>query len=246
MQSGQSSRFREMEESISDNLQAARDRIAEAERRAGRPSGSVELLAVSKTWPPEAVAEATEAGQMAFGENRVQELLVKVPVLHRQLRWHLIGHLQRNKVRKVVPLVGDIHSIDSLALARAVDRVAGEMGLRRRIYLQVNVGRDPAKHGLDEEEMLDGGVIEGCAALEHVDLVGLMTIAPISETAEGARPHFVALRELRDRVAGSSGVDLPGLSMGMSGDFEVAIEEGATIVRLGSTVFGRRKQFAAE
>ncbi len=229
-----------MRDIIAENLRVAKDRIREAERKVGRHAGSVQLLAVSKTWPAEVVAEAVAAGQLTFGENRVQELEAKVPVLGGELRWHLIGHLQKNKVRKAVPLVDDIHSIDSLALARAVDRVTGELGLRRRIYLQVNIGRDPAKHGFREDELLEGSVVEECAAFENLDLVGLMTIPPLSDTPEGARRYFAELRRLRDRLVESSGIDLPELSMGMSGDFEVAIEEGATIVRLGSTIFGPR------
>jgi len=225
---------------IAQNLKITRERIVAAEKRAARMPGSVELLAVSKKWSAEVIAEAAAAGQLAFGENRVQELVAKVPVLAPDLRWHLIGHLQKNKVKKVLPLVGDIHSIDSLSVLRAVDREAGKIGVRRRIFLQVNIGEDPAKHGFQAEELAENGVLEACDGLENLDLAGLMTIPPFSETAEGARRYFAALRELRDKVTARTGTALPGLSMGMSGDYEVAIEEGATVVRVGSSIFGQR------
>jgi len=228
---------------IADNLAQANDKITQAAARSGRATSDVELLAVSKTKPIELIEEAASAGQQIFGENRVQELITKVPAMSDDLQWHLIGPLQRNKIRKVLPLVDAIHSVDSLRLAEGIDRVANEIEIANPIpiYLQVNIGQDDAKSGFDAPELTNGAVVEQILSLPKLRLVGLMTVPPIGDgTAESARPHFSALRELRDQIETASGVRVPGLSMGMSGDFEVAIEEGATIVRVGSTLFGSR------
>lgn len=224
--------------SIAENLEAVRVRIADAASRAGRDAGEVELVAVSKTWPASMVAEAFEAGQRAFGENKVQELIEKAPALPEEIRWHLIGHLQKNKVRKVLPVCASVHSIDSIDLARRVDRIAGEEGLTVEGLLQVNVAGDDAKFGFTRDEVR--GVIDEVAGLEQLAVRGLMTVPAYDPDPEKVRPHFARLRELRDELASASGWQLPELSMGMSHDFEVAIEEGATLVRVGSSIFGQR------
>lgn len=219
---------------VAERLQEIRQEIAAAERAAGRAPGSVQLCAVSKTFPPEVMREAMEAGQTVFGESRVQEALTKIPQLPPAC-WHFIGHLQSNKVRKVLPLCELFHSVDSLELARDISRIAQEFGLRRRILLQVNVAGDDAKFGFDAASV--AAALPELLSLPGVEIAGLMTIPPL----EGdPRPHFAALRRLRDALAASSGCPLPELSMGMSGDFAEAIAEGATIVRVGSAIFGSR------
>lgn len=223
---------------LAERLQTIRDRIEAAARRAGRDPASIELLAVSKTQPVEALSEAMAAGQLLFGENRVQELLAKQPLLPSKVRWHLIGHLQSNKVRKVLPLVEVIHSIDSLSLARDVNRIASELGLRPKVYLEVNVGDESSKHGFAAETLADQ--LASLRELDRLDIQGLMCIPPFDPDAEKSRRYFVMLRELRDRLQQIGGAPLPLLSMGMSHDFEVAIEEGATIVRVGTAIFGSR------
>lgn len=224
--------------SIAGNLQRVRERLAEAERAAGRAQGTVRLVAVSKTWPASAVAEAAAAGQRDFGENRVQELEEKVPEGDSSWQWHLIGPLQKNKVRKALPLCTMIHSIDSLSLAERVDRIAGELGLRSRILLQVNVGEEDSKSGFSSGSAR--AALTGVLGLPHLEVVGLMTVPPFDPDPERVRPFFVELRELRDRLEVDAGCSLPELSMGMSHDFEVAVAEGATIVRVGSSIFGER------
>lgn len=223
---------------IAERLQEIKDRMAAAAARSGRSADSVELLAVSKTFPPELISEAVKAGQRLFGESRAQECLEKIPALSPQLTWHFIGHLQSNKVRKVLPLCEAFHSVDSTALALDFDRIAQEEGCRPIVYLQVNVAGDGRKFGFTAESVRReiGPLFE----LKRVEVAGLMTIPPLVDDPELSRPHFAALRALRDQLEADTGVQLPGLSMGMSGDFETAIEEGATIVRVGSVIFGRR------
>ena len=224
--------------SIAENLAAIRARVASAAVRSGRAADAVELLAVSKTFPPAAVAEAVAAGQTLFGENRVQELLEKQAALPAQLRWHLIGHLQANKVRKVLPAVVMIESVDTLQLARDVDRIAGELGVVARVFLEVNVAGEGTKFGFTPEGLR--GSLEALYGLPRVEVHGLMCIPPFDAEVEQCRRFFAALRELRDALVVQGGAPLPGLSMGMSHDFEVAIEEGATLVRVGSAIFGGR------
>lgn len=228
---------------IARRLEETRDRVAAAATRSGRPVDDVTLVAVSKTWPAETVRLAAEAGQRVFGESRVQECLSKIPVLPGSLQWHFIGHLQTNKVRKVLPLVAAVHSIDSRDLAGAVDRIAGELGLFPEVYLQVNVAGEGAKFGFSPDEIRIE--LEGLLALERLQIAGLMTIPPFTADPEDSRRWFGGLRELRDELESRGGIPLPGLSMGMSGDFEVAIEEGATIVRVGTGIFGSRRGAAA-
>jgi pyridoxal phosphate enzyme (YggS family) len=224
--------------SIADNLSQVRADLAAAATAAGRDPESITLVAVSKTWPASDVAEAAAAGQRIFGENKVQELLAKIPESPAGLAWHLIGHLQSNKVRKVLPHCALIHSIDSIELARDVSRIAGELGLTARILLQVNVASDEAKFGFPV------GVVKAAFAeiltLPHLEVRGLMTVPPYDEDPGQVRPHFAALRLLRDELEREHGVSLPELSMGMSHDCRIAIEEGATMVRVGSAIFGRR------
>lgn len=217
---------------------SVRDSVAEAARRAGRDPASVRLVAVSKTHPASAVAEAASTGQRMFGESRVQEARDKIPSCPPGLDWHFIGHLQKNKVRQALPLFSFFHSIDSPALAQAMDRIAGETGKDVEGLLEVNVSGEETKHGFTPEELRRE--FDALSKLPHLRIRGLMTMAPYSENPEDARPVFRALRQLRDELQAAHGHPLPELSMGMSGDFLPAIGEGATLVRIGSSIFGAR------
>lgn len=225
--------------SIAERLTLIETELAGAVRRAGRDPGSVALVAVSKTRPVADVDEAAAAGQRRFGENRVQELLAKAPASTPGLEWHLIGHLQRNKVRRVLSTCALIHSLDSLELARDISRIAVDLGLSARVLLQVNVAGDEAKFGFSEEAVRRG--FAALASLPHLEIRGFMTVPPFAEDPEEVRPHFRALRQLRDEIEADHGAKLPELSMGMSHDFRVAVEEGATLVRVGSAIFGSRE-----
>ena len=223
--------------SIYNNLQSVRERIAAAATRAGRSPSEVTLLAVSKTFSAELVSEALAAGQIEFGENRVQELAEKTPLLPDTCRWHLIGHLQKNKVRQALQFASMIQSVDSLSLLQRINRIAGEMELAPEILLEVNISGEDSKFGVSPEEVepLLEAVREGPARC-----LGLMTMAPLQASEIELAAVFAGLRQLRERLAANTGIALPELSMGMSGDFEIAIAEGATIVRLGSAIFGGR------
>ncbi len=223
---------------LADNLHRVLASIDSATRRADRPPGSVRLVAVTKTWPSAVVREIVDAGQLALGENKVQELLGKVPELPAEVEWHLIGHLQQNKIRKVLPHCTLIHSVDSLALATRLSRIAGELGRTASLLLQVNVANDDAKFGFPAETLR--ACFESLLTLPHLRLEGLMTVPPYEDDPENVRPHFRKLRQLRDELATVYNHALPELSMGMSHDFAVAIEEGATLVRIGSSLFGSR------
>lgn len=223
---------------IHDNLTLVKSKIAEAALRVHRKPEEVELMAVSKTFPAAVVREAADAGHRLYGENRVQELLGKIADLPSNLRWHLIGHLQSNKVRKILPVVEAIHSVDSLELARDINRVAAELGLFPRIYLEVNVAREATKHGFTSVQL--ESAMDDLLALDRLEIQGFMCVPPISAEPENSRKYFVLLRDIRDRMAQLAGVPFSGLSMGMSGDYMVAVEEGATIVRVGSAIFGGR------
>lgn len=229
---------------ISERLQGIHERMTAACTRAGREVADVELLAVSKTFPAEAIREAVDAGQLLFGENKVQEVLAKAPALPSKLRWHLIGHLQSNKVRKILPLVDAIHSVDSLDLARDIQRISGELGLFPKVYLEVNLAAESTKYGFKPAELRTGG-LDALYELDRLHIQGLMCIPPFDPLPEKTRPYFVTLRLLRDELEKLGGAPLPRLSMGMSHDFEVAIEEGATMVRVGSAIFGGRAAKAA-
>ena len=225
-------------DAIAANLEEIRRRMADAAQRAGRDPASVRLVAVSKTYPAEAVAAAAATGQRIFGESRVQESRDKIPACPPGLEWHFIGHLQKNKVRQALPLFSFFHSIDSTALAGAIDRIAGETGVKTQGLLEVNVSGEETKHGFTPEELR--AQFPTLSKLLHLRIRGLMTMAPYSDNPEDARPVFRTLRELRDELQSTYQHPLPELSMGMSGDFEPAIEEGATLVRIGSSIFGSR------
>jgi PLP dependent protein len=224
--------------SIADRLASTRIAIAEAAVKAGRAPDSVKLLAVSKTFPAEVIAEAVAAGQQAFGENRVQELQAKVPALPLQLDWHLIGPLQSNKVRKVLPLVSCIHSVHSIDIAKDINRIAGELQLQPKVCLEVNIGAETTKHGFTADT-LKASITE-LLSLPNLSIQGLMCIPPFELEPSQTRPYFEALRKLRDELQTTTCRSFPELSMGMSHDFAEAIAEGATIVRVGSAIFGGR------
>ncbi|HEY7218641.1 MAG TPA: YggS family pyridoxal phosphate-dependent enzyme [Candidatus Binatia bacterium] len=225
---------------IAENLARVQGEIAEAARKSGRPAEAVELVAVSKTHPADKIEAAVTAGQTLFGESRVQEARVKIPLLSSRLRWHFIGHLQKNKIRHALPLFELFHGIDSLALAEDMQRIADEDGARPRVLLQVNVAGEASKHGFSPEALR--GDFEPLLSLGRLTIEGLMTIPPLAPEAEMSRPYFVALRGLRDEMEKEFNIRLPHLSMGMSGDFGIAIEEGATLVRVGTAIFGQRSR----
>ena len=225
---------------IRDNLHRVRERLETASRRARRDPGGITLIGITKTMTVERIREAVAAGLTHLGENRVQEADGKIPLLggaSAGLTWHLVGHLQSNKSRKAVELFDCIHSVDSSRLARMLSSEAAARAARRDILIQVDLGGEPTKFGL-EPGLLDE-LIKEAVSLPMLRVRGLMTIPPMFEDPEGSRPFFRRLRELRDRLA-QSGCDLPDLSMGMTNDFEVAIEEGATMVRVGRAIFGAR------
>jgi pyridoxal phosphate enzyme (YggS family) len=223
-------------ERLDANLRAVRDRIADAARRSGRPPEAVRLVAVTKRIPPELVRPLVGLGQRDLGENYPQELWRKAGAPGGlDARWHLIGHLQGNKARRTYPMVRLVHAVDSLKLLRSLDELAAGLPDPAPVLLQVNCSGEPAKHGWSPEAILaDAGAI---AAARRVPVAGLMTMAALGTTAEGARPAFARLREVRDELRGRSGLGLNELSMGMSNDYEVAVEEGATWVRVGSALF---------
>jgi pyridoxal phosphate enzyme (YggS family) len=222
---------------LRDRLLRIEERIAAACARAGRRRDEVTLVAVTKTVPIAVAALVAEMGVRHLGESRPQELWRKAAALDQSLFWHLIGHLQRNKIERTAPLVCLIHSVDSLRLLDALEQEAGKRGRRLHLLLEVNASREASKHGFTPEEAAE--LAPRIAALGSARVCGLMTMAPFQEDPERCRPTFVALRELRDRLQGELGPTprLEHLSMGMSNDFEVAIEEGATLVRIGTALF---------
>ena len=227
-----------MELNIAENLQSVRMVIAESERKSGRPVGSVELLAVSKTHPPEVIRQAVEAGQLLFGENRVQEAKAKISEFPARLRWHLIGHLQSNKIRPALSIFEMIQGVDSVEKVDEIQRIGGDLGLFPRVLLQVNVAGESSKFGFTPERLLLE--LERISRAERVQVEGLMTIPPLTSNPENSRKYCAQLRELRDRLEKEFRFSLPQLSMGMSGDYRIAIEEGATLVRVGTAIFGER------
>jgi pyridoxal phosphate enzyme (YggS family) len=229
--------------SLADNLGVLQERIHAACGRAGRDPTSVTLLAVTKSHPPEVVAAAARLGLNLFGENKVQEARAKIPLCPGKLRWHFIGHLQSNKCRDAVELFEMIQSVDSLALAQEITKRAEQAAKTMPILLEVNVVGEASKFGYAPEKLL--AELETINALPKIEIHGLMAVPPWSSEPEKSRPHFRRLRELKARAEQVLGVPLPHLSMGMSGDFEVAIEEGATMVRIGTALFGPRTRAKA-
>ena len=224
--------------SIQDNLRTVQAEIAAAAAAAGRDPATVRLVAVSKTVPPDAIAAAYAAGQRRFGENRVQELRDKIGRLPADCEWHLLGHLQGNKARQAVQSAAWLHSIDSVELLERLDRLAGEEHRRPVILLQVNISGEATKSGVDTTAT--ALLLEAALRCPHLDCRGLMTMAPYEAPEADLRRIFGGLRELRDRLAAQFNTPLPELSMGMSGDFRSAIAAGATLVRIGTAIFGGR------
>ncbi len=225
---------------LAANLSKVQQRVAAACSRAGRPPGSVTLMAVSKAQPPEAVAEAAKLGLTLFGESKVQEAKAKIPLCPGRLRWQMIGHLQTNKCRDAVELFEMVQSVDSLHLAEELNKRAEQAAKTLPILLEVNIVGEASKFGYAPARMLAelGKINE----LPRLEIHGLMTIPPWSPSPERARPVFRKLRELKDQCEQALGAPLPHLSMGMTDDFEVAIEEGATMVRIGTAIFGERRK----
>ena len=224
---------------IRAGLAAVRERIARAAARSGRDPATVRLIAVSKTFEADAVRAAADAGQIDFGENKVQEAKAKIPLSPGKARWQFIGHLQSNKARDAVELFEMIQGVDSLDLAREISKRCEQASKNMPILLEVNVAGESSKFGYQPERLL--AELKELNSLPRITVQGLMTIPPFTTDAEKARPHFRHLRELKAQCEAVLGLPLPHLSMGMSGDFETAIEEGATIVRVGTALFGPRK-----
>ena len=223
---------------LADNLEKVQQRIRAACERAGRAPGEVTLLAVTKSQPPEAVSAAAGLGLTLFGENKVQEARAKIPLCPGKLRWHFIGHLQSNKCRDAVELFKMIQSVDSLSLAQEINKRAEQAARTMPVLMEVNVAGEASKFGYQPEQLL--AELKELNALPRIEIHGLMTVPPWSPEAEKARPHFRRLHEIKAQCGQILGAPLLHLSMGMSGDFEIAIEEGATMVRIGTALFGPR------
>ena len=223
---------------VAENLKEVNWRIAAACGRSGRDVRSVQLIAVSKTFPIEIIRSVSDVGQRVFGESKMQEAGPKIAVLPGTLCWHFIGRVQRNKVRKLLENFQVIHAIDSLKLAASVDELSDELGVFPKVFLQVNIGREESKGGFEPDVLR--AEMEALLKLKRIEILGLMCIPPAGPNSESARPWFSSLRRMRDALETEFRVNLPSLSMGMSGDYEVAIEEGATHVRVGSAIFGNR------
>lgn len=227
-----------MDNAMAARITAIEERIAAACARAGRPRESVRLLPVSKTFPPEFVMAAGECGLRVFGESRVQEARQKIPLCPSHYEWHLVGHLQSNKIKDAVRLFRMFHAVDSRRLLELVDAACKAAGRTLPVCLEVNVSGEGSKFGMSPEELPDA--LEAATRLYNIQVVGLMTIPPLTPDPAAARPFFRRLRELRDDTRARTGFQLSELSMGMSRDFEIAIEEQATWVRIGSILFGER------
>jgi len=229
-----------METDIVSNIRMIRERIAAAAARAGRDPDGIQLMAVSKTVPPERILQAMDAGITLFGENYVQEAREKIPAIGHNLSWHMIGHLQTNKVKYVITLFDWIHSVDRLELARELDKRAGQQARKLQVLIEVNVSGEASKSGAEPSQVLE--LVRQTSGLPHLNVRGLMTLPPYSDDPEQSRPYFQALSQLRDEisVAAIPNIRMDELSMGMTDDFEVAIEEGATIIRVGRAIFGER------
>jgi len=230
-----------MAEQIRERLVRVREQIARAAERAGRSAADITLIAVSKTFDSATVQQAVDAGACDLGENRVQEGITKVALIKGDVRWHLIGHLQSNKARQAVEAFDVIHTIDSSQLAERLDRVAGELARRPEVLVQVDLAHEPTKSGADEGEL--PAIIEALDSASHLEFRGLMTLPPFFDSPEQTRPYFRRLREILDGLNRGRALEqrLTELSMGMSHDFEAAIEEGATMVRVGTAIFGTRE-----
>jgi len=224
--------------SIAENLERVREQITQAAAKAGRPVNEIELVAITKTHPAEKVREAVEAGHTVFGESRIQEARAKIPELPSNLHWHFVGHLQKNKIRHALRLFELFHGVDSLALAQEMNRIAAEEGMHPRILLEINVAEEGSKFGFKPESLR--AEMESLLTLPRLSIEGLMCIPPLADEAGASRKYFVQLRELRDSLEKEFGLTLPHLSMGMTNDFPVAVEEGATLVRVGTAIFGER------
>lgn len=223
---------------LADRLDRVLAEINTAATRAGRKPEDVRLVAVSKTHPPDAIRTLAEAGQRLFGESRVQEASGKIPLCPGSLEWHFIGHLQKNKIRKALSFFDFFHGVDSLELAEDINRIADEEGHRPKILLEVNTSGESSKYGFRPEQLR--GELEDLLALPRLEVCGLMTLAPLTLKPEMARPYFARLHSLREELEKTAHVSLPELSMGMSNDFAEAIQEGATLVRVGTALFGER------
>src|SRR5947207_15118423 len=227
-----------------ENLERVREQIAQATAKVGRKADDIELVAITKTHPAEKIREGVEAGHTLFGESRVQEARAKIPELPSNLRWHFVGHLQKNKIRHALPLFEMIHSVDSLALAEDINRIAEEEGLHPRVLLEVNVAGEGSKFGFHSEKLRTE--MEALLALPRLSIEGLMTIPPIAEEAEASRKYFVDLRELRDALEKELDLKLQQLSMGIMYDISIASAERATLVRVGTAIFGERARTKRE
>lgn len=229
-----------MSEEITERLARVREQIARAAERAGRDAEKITLIAVSKTFDPATVQQAVDAGARDLGENRVQEAVPKAGQISGDVRWHLIGHLQSNKARQAVETFEFIHTIDSKELVERLDRIAGELGRRPKVLIQVDLAHEPTKSGADESEL--ASIIETVDHAQHLEFQGLMVLPPFFDSPEQTRPYFRRLREILEGLNSNRTPErkLTELSMGMSHDFEVAIDEGATMVRVGTAIFGSR------
>ena len=229
-----------METEISSNIDAIKRRIFEAARRSGRDPLSIKLMAVTKTVEPERIGMAIEAGLTMLGENYVQEAKDKIAIIGDAAQWHMIGHLQTNKAKYAVKLFNFVHSVDRLELAQELDKRTRQINRKLNILIEVNSGEE-SKSGIEKTQALE--LVRQVALLPNLAIRGLMTMAPYSDDPENSRPYFKVLRDLRDEInrAGIAGVRMEELSMGMTDDFEVAIEEGATIIRVGRAIFGKRQ-----
>src|SRR6184192_1776804 len=225
---------------LAANLKRVLMQISNSARKAGSSPDEIELVAISKTHDAEKVHAVYEAGQVLFGESRVQEARAKIPLLPSSLRWHFVGHLQKNKIRQALLLFELFHSVDSLALAHEMNRIADEDGIHPRVLLEINVSGEGSKFGFKPETMR--AEMESLLALPRLSIEGLMIIPPLAEEAEASRKYFVRLHELRAALEKEFDVKLPHLSMGMTNDFPVAVEEGATLVRVGTAIFGERSR----
>ena len=222
---------------IAENLKRVQDRIARAAHRSGRSEDAVKLIVVTKTWPADIVQQVVDAGTRILGESRVQEAQHKITEVSDTVSWHLVGHLQRNKVKIALPLFDLIHSVDTLRLAKEISRWAVRRNTPSRVLVQINTSGEASKFGISPNAALD--LVEQVNDLQGVSVTGLMTIGTFDPDPETARPNFVLLRQIRDRIAIHK-PQVSALSMGMTNDFEVAIEEGATMVRVGTAIFGQR------